>query len=260
MGPGVLTSALNMQRPSPVIRTSLNRSSVGTGPPLWISAPQPHVIRQVSPWGWAGRGRRQRYEGRFTHLVRASWNSGCGPSRRPAETLAHASGGAFARSATCTRDCNTAASTLKQNPSCDVGHRKPLRQCTSTPIHNSASEMAAFLASSFTGMTLGSKLTSTQGLTARAAPMRVARAAVVSPECMVRIRFQRYGRKKAPFYRIVAIDRKDRRDGRPLEFLGFYDPLKKETQLNAPAIKKWVENGAQPTETVRCLLKKALII
>jgi small subunit ribosomal protein S16 len=119
---------------------------------------------------------------------------------------------------------------------------------------------AAVLGSSLASMTLSCKLTSTEGLTARAAPMRAARMTVVSPECMVRIRFQRFGRKKAPFYRIVAIDRKDRRDGRPLEFLGFYDPLKKETQLNAPAIKKWIANGAQPTETVHNLLKKALIV
>lgn len=68
------------------------------------------------------------------------------------------------------------------------------------------------------------------------------------------------GRNKAPFYRIVAIDRKDRRDGRPLEFLGWYNPMSKETQLNAPAIKKWIDNGAQPTDTVNNLLKKALIV
>ena len=51
-----------------------------------------------------------------------------------------------------------------------------------------------------------------------------------------------------------------RRDGRPLEDLGWYDPLKKETSLNAPAIKRWLETGAQPSDTVRNLLKKAYII
>jgi len=76
----------------------------------------------------------------------------------------------------------------------------------------------------------------------------------------VRLRFSRGGCHKHPFYRLVAIDRKDRREGRPLEFLGFYDPLKKETQLNAPAIKKWLENGAIPSDTVANLLKKALIM
>jgi small subunit ribosomal protein S16 len=76
----------------------------------------------------------------------------------------------------------------------------------------------------------------------------------------VAIRFQRFGRKKSPFYRLVAIDSRVRRDGRPLEYLGWYDPLKKETNLNAPAIKQWLSVGAQPSETVRGLLKKAYVI
>jgi small subunit ribosomal protein S16 len=76
----------------------------------------------------------------------------------------------------------------------------------------------------------------------------------------VRIRFSRGGCHKKPFYRLIAIDRKERRQGRPLEFLGWYDPLRKETQLNAPAIKKWLGNGAQPSDTVANLLKKALIL
>jgi small subunit ribosomal protein S16 len=88
---------------------------------------------------------------------------------------------------------------------------------------------------------------------------RVSRAAVVV-ENRVAIRFQRYGRKKAPFYRLVAIDSRDRRDGRPIEYLGWYDPLKKETNLNAPAIKKWLGVGAQPSDTVRSLLKKAYVM
>eukprot|EP00879_Flechtneria_rotunda_P001781 GHRR01001945.1.p1 GENE.GHRR01001945.1~~GHRR01001945.1.p1 ORF type:complete len:128 (+),score=20.73 GHRR01001945.1:175-558(+) len=91
------------------------------------------------------------------------------------------------------------------------------------------------------------------------ATSRVTRAAVVV-ENRVAIRFQRYGRKKAPFYRLVAIDSRDRREGRPLEYLGWYDPLKKETNLNAPAIKKWLTNGAQPSDTVKTLLKKAYVI
>ncbi len=76
----------------------------------------------------------------------------------------------------------------------------------------------------------------------------------------VAIRFQRFGRKKSPFYRLVAIDSRVRRDGRPLEYLGWYDPLKKETNLNAPAIKQWLSVGAQPSDTVRNLLKKAYVI
>eukprot|EP00854_Cymbomonas_tetramitiformis_P014092 gene14092-16665_t len=77
---------------------------------------------------------------------------------------------------------------------------------------------------------------------------------------VVKIRFTRMGRNKSPFYRIVAIDSRKRRDGRPLQNLGWYNPLKKETQLDAPAIKDWLEKGAQPSQTVENLLKKALII
>lgn len=51
------------------------------------------------------------------------------------------------------------------------------------------------------------------------------------------------GRKKLPFYRIVAVDSRVRRDGAPLEYLGWYDPLKKEANLNAPAIKKWLSGA-----------------
>ncbi|KAK3263081.1 hypothetical protein CYMTET_28097 [Cymbomonas tetramitiformis] len=60
---------------------------------------------------------------------------------------------------------------------------------------------------------------------------------------VVKIRFTRMGRNKSPFYRIVAIDSRKRRDGRPLQNLGWYNPLKKETQLDAPAIKDWLEKG-----------------
>ncbi|CAK0786990.1 hypothetical protein CVIRNUC_010206 [Coccomyxa viridis] len=87
-----------------------------------------------------------------------------------------------------------------------------------------------------------------------------ARPAALQIENRVAIRFQRFGRKKKPFYRLVAIDSRDRRDGRPLERLGFYDPLKKETNLNAPAIKKWLDVGALPSDTVRDLLKRAMVI
>lgn len=94
---------------------------------------------------------------------------------------------------------------------------------------------------------------------ARVQAARPARTPVVV-ENRVAIRFQRFGRKKLPFYRLVAIDSKKRREGEPLEYLGWYDPLKKETNLNAPAIKKWLEHGALPSETVGNLLKKAYIM
>jgi small subunit ribosomal protein S16 len=91
-----------------------------------------------------------------------------------------------------------------------------------------------------------------------AAP-RVSRVAV-QVEARVAIRFQRYGRKKSPFYRLVAIDSRKRRDGAPIEYLGWYDPLKKEANLNAPLIKKWLSQGAQPSDTVENLLKRAYVI
>ena len=74
------------------------------------------------------------------------------------------------------------------------------------------------------------------------------------------IRFTRLGRKRQAFYRLVAIDSKKRRDGLPIEFSGWYEPIKKESSLNAPAIKEWIAKGAQPSQTAGSLLKKALII
>lgn len=68
------------------------------------------------------------------------------------------------------------------------------------------------------------------------------------------------GRKKEPFYRLVAIDSRSRRDGKPIQMLGWYDPLKKESSLDAPAIKEWLSKGALPSDTVGALLKKALIM
>lgn len=58
----------------------------------------------------------------------------------------------------------------------------------------------------------------------------------------------------------MAIDSRKRRDGAPIEYLGWYDPLKKETNLDAPLIKKWLAQGAQPSDTVRNMLKKAYVI
>ena len=79
-------------------------------------------------------------------------------------------------------------------------------------------------------------------------------------EAMVKIRFTRLGRIRKPFYRIIAIDSRKRRDGAPLEELGWYDPIAKQSNLNAPAIKAWLAKGAQPSDTVGQLLKKSLII
>jgi small subunit ribosomal protein S16 len=74
----------------------------------------------------------------------------------------------------------------------------------------------------------------------------------------VRIRLARHGAKKKPFYRIVVADSENPRDGRFLEKVGTYDPLKDpvEVSLNPDRIKYWMEKGAIPSDTVRSLLKK----
>ncbi|MBO5648788.1 MAG: 30S ribosomal protein S16 [Clostridia bacterium] len=79
---------------------------------------------------------------------------------------------------------------------------------------------------------------------------------------MVKIRLRRIGAKKAPSYRIVVADSRSPRDGRFIEQIGFYDPLKNpaEIKIDAEKAQAWLANGAQPTETVRSLLKKTEII
>eukprot|EP00216_Chloropicon_sp_CCMP2111_P003042 CAMPEP_0198238150 /NCGR_PEP_ID=MMETSP1446-20131203/3872_1 /TAXON_ID=1461542 ORGANISM="Unidentified sp, Strain CCMP2111" /NCGR_SAMPLE_ID=MMETSP1446 /ASSEMBLY_ACC=CAM_ASM_001112 /LENGTH=126 /DNA_ID=CAMNT_0043920503 /DNA_START=68 /DNA_END=448 /DNA_ORIENTATION=+ len=76
--------------------------------------------------------------------------------------------------------------------------------------------------------------------------------------CRVKLRFKRMGRKKRPFYRLVAIDSRRQRDGLALEELGWYNPLTKETFINAEQVQKWLSCGATPTDTVASLLKKAM--
>jgi len=77
---------------------------------------------------------------------------------------------------------------------------------------------------------------------------------------MVKIRLARHGAKKRPFYRIVAAHKEFARNGRFLEILGTYDPRAKENSvsLKAERIEYWLKVGAQPTDTVRQLLKKHL--
>ena len=74
----------------------------------------------------------------------------------------------------------------------------------------------------------------------------------------VRIRLSRGGSKKRPFYRVVAADQRAPRDGRFIEEIGTYDPLKTpaDVKIDADKAKQWIANGAQPTDTVRALLKK----
>ena len=74
---------------------------------------------------------------------------------------------------------------------------------------------------------------------------------------MVKLRLKRVGAKKAPHYRIVAVDSRARRDGSPIEELGYYNPISKELKLDKEAVQKWIKNGAQPSETVANLIRKA---
>lgn len=76
---------------------------------------------------------------------------------------------------------------------------------------------------------------------------------------MVKIRLKRMGAHKKPFYRVVVADSRTPRDGRFIEEIGTYNPLKDpaEIKINVEAAQKWISNGAQPTDTVRALLKKS---
>ena len=75
---------------------------------------------------------------------------------------------------------------------------------------------------------------------------------------MVKIRLQRQGKKKAPFYHIVVSDSRSTRDGKIIEQIGTYDPMKEPAAivLNNEKVEKWIKNGAKPTETVRKLIEK----
>ena len=78
----------------------------------------------------------------------------------------------------------------------------------------------------------------------------------------VKIRLKRIGAKKTPFYRVVVADERSPRDGKFIEEIGYYNPLTNpvDIKINAEKATKWLANGAQPTETVRTLLKKTEII
>ena len=79
---------------------------------------------------------------------------------------------------------------------------------------------------------------------------------------MVKIRLRRMGAKKNPYYRIVVADSRSPRDGRCIEEIGSYDPVANPAAIKVDAEKaqNWIKNGAQPTDTVRGLLKKAGVL
>ena len=78
----------------------------------------------------------------------------------------------------------------------------------------------------------------------------------------VKMRLRRMGAKKAPFYRVIVADSRSPRDGRFIEEIGYYNPLTNpaEIKIDAEKAKQWISNGAQPTETVKSLLKKSGIV
>ncbi len=78
----------------------------------------------------------------------------------------------------------------------------------------------------------------------------------------VKLRLRRLGAKKAPFYRVVVADSRYPRDGRFIEEIGTYDPLTEPStfKVDSEKVKQWMSNGAQPTDTVKSLLKKNGII
>ena len=78
----------------------------------------------------------------------------------------------------------------------------------------------------------------------------------------VKLRLKRMGQKKKPFYRIVAADSRAPRDGRFIEQIGYYNPVSEpvELKIDAEKAQKWLKTGAQPTDTVRALLKKSGVL
>jgi small subunit ribosomal protein S16 len=77
---------------------------------------------------------------------------------------------------------------------------------------------------------------------------------------MIKLRLKRFGKKREASYRIIAISSLTRRDARPLEELGFYNPRTDEVRLDIPGIQKRLAQGAQPTDVVRRLLQKANVL
>lgn len=77
---------------------------------------------------------------------------------------------------------------------------------------------------------------------------------------MLKLRLKRIGRKRAPSYRLVIMENTSRRDGRPIEEVGFYDPISKKSKFESRKILKWLSYGVKPTKTVENLLKKAKLL
>ena len=76
----------------------------------------------------------------------------------------------------------------------------------------------------------------------------------------VKMRLRRMGAKKAPTYRVIIADSRSPRDGRFIEEIGYFNPRTDEIKIDAEKAKTWIKNGAQPTDTVRALLKKVDVL
>ncbi len=76
----------------------------------------------------------------------------------------------------------------------------------------------------------------------------------------VKMRLRRMGAKKAPTYRVIIADSRSPRDGRFIEEIGHFNPRSDEIKIDAEKAKTWLKNGAQPTDTVKALLKKSNIV
>ena len=76
----------------------------------------------------------------------------------------------------------------------------------------------------------------------------------------VKMRLRRMGAKKAPTYRVIIADSRSPRDGRFIEEIGYFNPRSDELKIDADKAKTWLKNGAQPTDTVKALLKKSNIV
>jgi small subunit ribosomal protein S16 len=82
----------------------------------------------------------------------------------------------------------------------------------------------------------------------------------IKTQAMLKLRLKRTGKKRSPSYRLVVMENLTRRDGKPIEELGYYNPINKQYKFDIEKIKKRLNDGVQPTETVLGLLKKAKII
>lgn len=83
---------------------------------------------------------------------------------------------------------------------------------------------------------------------------------IFAKRSMIKLRLKRFGKKKQSSFRIVAVNSTSRRNGEPIEELGFYNPRTKESRINAEQVRNRLSTGAQPTNTVNNLLKKAGVI